>query len=396
MYTVSDQWDERIRSSGFRKVVVDVYDSWNGSSLDHISEDTLLYSDIQVESWDVKADRRSMITRTGSLISSDSRLVDALKALEPNPIGLEFKIRAGVIHPDGTEEFIPLGVFGIEAFDWSEGDVAVRVQLADRSRRLELLTGSTSTYTLVGRDSVGGLVLTSITPQDWLRAIFWSRFFTLPLDFDDTLTAPEYDSSEIQFSGSYLQNRERVAALIGAEAYHDQNGEGVLRPVPTVPPAATIADADWVVDPGEGGVLVNASRGFSMTDMANSIFVNGGPEDGGVAGDFQPEASGFAQDTDSGSLTSTVGPAGTISRTIDNGDLTTSAQCTLYAETILDELKGVPKSLSVTSVMNPAIEPGDIIGVTYMDGSVELHLVDTVTFDDSWSSQFETRAQRVS
>ncbi len=177
-----------------------------------------------------------------------------------------------------------------------------------------------------------------------------------------------------------------IAAGMGAEAYFDVYGNVVVVKIPELTQGMTAADAVWIVDAGESGVLVSAKRGVTRTGVFNAVAAQGVSTNGNGAPPI-----GFAADTDPRSPTYwgpasalpygpyTVTPFGQSVFRYTNNLLTTSGQCQTAAAGQLANFLGLARSLSWESAPNPGLDGGDIILAEYLSGQSELHLVDRLT-----------------
>ena len=73
------------------------------------------------------------------------------------------------------------------------------------------------------------------------------------------------------------------------------------------------------------------------------------------------------------------GPFGKVPRYYTSSFITTDAQAAGAAASILATYQGLPYSIDVSAVPNPAFEPADIIRVVSSDGMVEDHVIEGLT-----------------
>lgn len=158
-----------------------------------------------------------------------------------------------------------------------------------------------------------------------------------------------------------------LAKPLGARVFCDARGVFVIAAEGTL-----ADDLAWVIDSGDDGVQVSLSKTLSVEDMRNVVSVRGVRDDGkpGVG----PVAIG---DTDPNSPT-WVG-YGKVPMFYASPALTRTDQCLRVAEQMLARHLGLSMQLDLTSVYNPALEPGDVVGVEMPDGQVQRHLVDSLT-----------------
>lgn len=370
MYAVTDRFLQRARQSGKIKTVVDLY--FDGE---------LVSSDIAVIDGSISVDRGSNIHRSGSLIIGDPTLVPAIKSDVLTPYGTEIVIRSGVVYADGTEELVPLGVFTLEVTEWDEGPESIpNIQFFDRAKVLQR-------HTFYYPKSVAGKTI-----QD---AITYLVGFANPgyiVHYDTSLANPKVPGGTT-YDGSCLDAVQALAESVSAEIYFDVNGEIQVVPIPYIDESASTADTDWLVnvDPGDNtGVLIDAKRGLSRSETFSGVVVYGGTKFN------NQQAIWFATNNNPSSPTYYNGPFGKAVKRIENSALTSDTACGNLAQAELRKVAGLAKSVSFTSLRNPALETGDIIQFDFFDGETELHILESFSIDfTSGEMSADTRAQVV-
>lgn len=375
MYSpLSDAWDGSIRASGARAASLTLY--YDGSPV---------LEDVAISSYSISEDRRSAIRSSGSITVTDPDVLAAIKSGDSpfEPYGSELKLEVGVVHRDNTTELVPLGIFQIESVRWTEGGVSLEIDVADRlsvAQRIETDLPITP-----------GLV----TVQAFVTTLLATIYPSLPAPtFDASLSATKTFPGGTTYEGKYLDIIQRALSVISAEGYFDRDGGFVAVPTPYVPSDIQPGDQDWDIDVGEGGVLLGASRSISRTDTSNRVVVIGGPPQGGAVGTFNAPVMVVVADTDPTSPTYINGPFGVSSVKVERQELVTLGEVTEFATTYLRNATGLSRAVDLTNVMNPALQAGDIVRVTYLDDSFEYHLVDKIDFSDGWSSSIQTRVKQ--
>lgn len=372
MYSpVSANWDTAIRSQGVRVVQADLYYG-RGATNPTIA-------DLPVSGYTVNSDRRSAIRRSATIKIVSQELLDTLRGNSGTsgiePYGSEIRLKAGVIYPDGSTELVPLGVFRIQDLAWDEPHPEITMSLKDRSSALDLDSFSfphdASTETAF--ELIQGLLLSHLPDAE--------------LIVDDAVIDFNFPGGTT-YMDTALAVIEKVATALGAEFYFDVDGVARLIPVPVLDTETFVGLPDWVVDAGATGVLISANTKISRSDTFSQISVMGAPNQNTRA------AFARAYDYDTTSPTYVLGPFGFVNKDVQRSELTTDDQCRIAAEAILADSKGLATSLSLSSLFNPALQEGDIISVVRLDGSEELHLVDSLNFSERGSMQIETRSER--
>jgi hypothetical protein len=359
MYAATEQFLDALRRSHVVTVQVDAY---RGA--------VLLQSDLPISGGSVTVDGGSQIRRTLSLTIADPALdpkVDPLAVLAP--FGSDLVVRRGIRYPNGTTEWVPLGRFRIESVQASAAQDAISVTGSDRASivkdaRFTAITQAQTSNTVVQEitrlitEALPGVPVTNrTTATNSTPAVYWER--------------ERWDAIE------------QLGEAIGADVFFDPDGNGVIQPTPAV-----TNDPAWWVDAGELGVMVAGQRETSREYTYNGV-VASGESDGDI-----PPVTATVWDTDATSPTYYLGPFGQKPYFYVSPLLTTTAQCTSAAASMLDRVRGLIRQLDLTCVPNPALESGDVIRVRFPDGATETHLIDsfTVPLDPGSAMTLKTRS----
>lgn len=402
MYSVSSRWDSALRGSGPRIIKIDIYDRWDTTPTDADPPGdpsytarginmpgTLLVENAGFSSFTFTVDRQSDIRRSANVTINDDTFYEIISALSPNPFGLEFDISMGFQYGVDDQELVPVGIFGIDTFEYSYGDTEVRLRLVDRSRRLQSSPGEAYLSSGSGIENLEQIIPVFFTFFEY------GHFYDGVVEIIENATNSTLVPPGLYTAPDPLTVIQQTARTLELETYFGVDGNYYITDLATLSPSATVNDADWSIDIGADGVLIGATIGGSLYDFANNIRVEANDVDSSST-----PSVGTAADDDyvngSYSLTSTKGPAGMRTKTYKDQRAVDLASANTAAESYLNEFKGMPKSIRVTGLANPALEAGDIVAVSYPNGSVELHLLDNFTINQDWSMTMTTRAQRLS
>lgn len=386
-YSVSSRWEKFIRR-GFHPITkVDVTFPGEG----------VVFSNLPVSNGSVSMTRGSAVRASGSIEVPSPDLFPALNDDSPiAPYGAELIIKTGIAYPEavnytslsidklealGYIEMVPMGVFVIGDANGSEAKGNVTsLTFYDRAKLLEDADavipkdyGGTSAKTTITN------IITDATP--WVTDnVSWNVIID-PSVPDITLPAgTTFDTGRWSFI-------EKVAEALGAEVYFGRDGNVYVVPIPGVAQSTTTLDADWLVDVGEDGVLIDVNRKISRTGVFNGVVVTGSAD-----GD-NPQPFAFVTDDNPASRTYYGGPFGKLVKKIDNSNLTTNAQCQEAAKAELKNSTGLQRSISFETYGNPAMDPGDIILLRTQDNPDEIHMLDSYSYDfESASLSAETRS----
>jgi len=184
----------------------------------------------------------------------------------------------------------------------------------------------------------------------------------------------EYDFSAggSTFSTDHVAEEDRFAFLRdvaksrGKIMYWDYRGvlKVVSPPDPTIPV--------YEINAGRGGTMITLSRSLSRQGVYNGVVARGDqPTD-----DAQPIA--LVVDNNPASPTYWNGRFGKVPRYYYSSFITTTAQATSAATSLLQQAIGLPYSIELNAVPNPALEPYDSIQITAPDAT-DVHVIDSLS-----------------
>lgn len=353
MYGVTDTFLSAVRRAHTAYMRVDAYqggvilDESDGLPADYVEDG------LPIQDGSVTVNAGTGVRRTLDLTLTDRNLWSVLE-----PVGIELVASRGIRYPNGVVESVPLGVFGVDAES---------VQLAPG----------------------GGLSLGSC-PDRWARVqrarfevpepsekgdTIVSEIARLMTDAVPGVTVETTGVTSTAAVGALVWERDRDAAIndmlqaIGAEAFFDWTGQIVIRDAPLLSAAPS-----WVVDASATGVLLNGDRSRDRSRTYNVVVVSSSNIDGAT-----PFAPQIVEDDDPTSATYVGGPMGRVPYFFASPLITTTGQATAAGQTILNRVKSLQAQLNVESVVNPALDRGDVIEVIAPGGVVERHLIESVT-----------------
>lgn len=302
--------------------------------------------DLPIAGGSVTADATSMVRRTATILADPAHWPRSPQDLLA-PYGSYCQVDYGIVLPSGDTEWVPL-IFGL--LDSAQrqrplsGSGEVTVSLVDLSAQVAEDRFDTPTQTVSGATVVAEITrlihetLPNVTVTDRTGS---------------TQLAPVLDMERERWRDGV----EKLAEAIAAEVYFDQQGVAVIRPVPTLddPPV-------WRVTSGEMGNLLTARDTLSRQRVYNRVIVSGQRSDG--------TAPAYAVVTDTTSPTYWGGPFGKRPRFYTSPLLTTNGQCTTTGQSLLARAQGAGVVVEHETLVNPALEPGDVVvgddGTTYI------------------------------
>lgn len=313
-------------------------------------------TDLPVIDGTVTADATSQVRRTATLTFGDPTYWPANPTDILSPLGSELLIERAVVIPGVGPEWIPLitGVITKVGRKLPTSSDGLQVTLADRSSKV-----AEDRFTVPAQ--VGGGTTTAVQA---ITALVQHQYPTVVV-IDKTGSSTVTPVLDIE-RDRWADGVEKLADSIGAEVFFDQLGRLVIRPQPTL--ADTMV---WQIGIGAGGVLVTRDDEQTRDLVYNQVVANGQRTDG------TSPVSAIVSDTDPTSPTWISGPFGTKPRFYSSPLLTTVPQATAAATSLLERARGMQASVDLTAIVNPALEPGDVIKVE-TSGAPQAHIIDKV------------------
>lgn len=305
----------------------------------------------------VTIDATSQVRRTATVgIALDTLWPDNPFAIL-SPIGSEIAIHYGIVIHNGLTEWIPLIRGPITSVSRNlpagSGSESVSVTVADRSSKVAEARFDQPTQTIAGATTVAEII----------------RLITGVLDVvvvdqtGNTKVAPQIEMQRERWS----EGVEKLADSIGAEVWCDPLGNFVVRNEPTVNDPVV-----WTFRADDSSVLISEQDEYTRDQVYNRVVASGQRTDG------TPPVFAVVSDTNPASPTYINGPFGTKTRFYSSPLLTTVAQCTSAATSLLARVAGRHLNVTVSNVTNPALEAGDVIRIVFDDRD-ERHVIDSVT-----------------
>ncbi len=308
--------------------------------------------DLEHTGGSVPVDRSQAIRRTCTVTGCDVSLIPRTPSDQLATYGARLRISRGVEYgsPDDAE-LVPLGVFRLDSVDGDVSEGPVSLQGKDLSAVIaddKFTAPYTATGTVV--TAVTALIQRSIPDADVISLI----------------TDAAIGSRAFDIEGDPWAAVQEIGAAAGAEVYANADGGFVIATLPDLLTTAPV----WAVEAVEGGVYISGNRAMTSSNVFNGVLARGENTADNVA-----PVSYLATDDDPNSPTYWGGPFGRRPTFYSSSTLTTVGACTQAATLKLAQAKAPNASGDVSSLPNPALEPGDVIRVTHPDGTRELHQI---------------------
>lgn len=328
------------------------------------------------------------IRRAGTLTFSDKgdgiNIVPKTPADLLAPYGNELRVWSGMVFPDGSEEYTPVGVLRITKT--TAKFPGVTVEMSDRAwivagARLE------DSYTIAKATNY----------SDAIRALLIFAYpqvtFDIP-DVDDTTPLIIIDAQE----DPWAQIR-KMAAAVGHTIYFDQVGTCIMAPVQDlidldpiwIYDGTTTAGLPYDPEDWSNLALYDEEISWDTEDAHNAVIAVG------ESPDVAKPVRGVAFDTDSASPTRYGGPFGKRPLFWSSPLLMTDSQAAKAARTRLQGEIGIAETIRIPAMPNPLLDADRPIKVIRPELGIDtIQVVDAFDLALGAGSQIiDTRQRRV-
>lgn len=330
-------------------------------SVDVMSGGSTVVADLPITGGSVTVDAGSEVRYTCSVTVADVMYLPKLPTDALAPYGNRLRIRRGIRYQNGVSEWVTVGLYVIEQVsgDRDLGPVQVSGKGLESAVQAQKLT---LPFTTAGQSSHVNAIAALVSD-----ALPGTAVDSTGVTGDAVPATKSWDVDADRWAAC-----RELAAAIGAEAYFDVEGTLIVRDLPPPPESATPV---WTVSAGPGGVLVGDDLGMSVAGLYNGVRC----QSDGNSVDGTAPVSGQYVDSDPTSPTRWGGPLGKRLKIVSSPLYKTSGQCEQVAEAMLPRVLGPNRTIGLKAVPNPALEAGDCIRVVHLDGTPELHIVQSLS-----------------
>ncbi|MFI1830674.1 DUF5047 domain-containing protein [Streptomyces sp. NPDC020412] len=305
----------------------------------------------------VTVDRSQQSRRTCSITFADLSLIPRTAAAALATFGARLRISRGVRLGE-DRELVSVGVFRVDSIsgDIDTGPVT--------------FTGK-SLESFIADDRFTAPYRASGTAVGAITALIQRSAPGSAIDSARAVDAPIGPRS-YDVEGDPWAAVTEIGTTIGCEVYCDADGVFVVAPLPDIATTTPV----WTIAAGHGGAYIQANRGMSTEGVRNGWLVRGENTESNVA-----PVSALVVDNDPGSPTYWSGPFGRRPGFYTSPTITTTAAATAAGTLKLRASVAPNATADISTLPNPALEPGDVIRVVYPDGTRELHQVHSFPID---------------
>jgi len=311
-------------------------------------------TEIPIVDGNVRADAASDTRTTLDLTTSGDgmwplRTTDLLA-----PYGNELFVERGVDYTNGTVEIVSLGYFRINETNQADGPNG-EIQLTASDRMSSIIDGRLP----FPRQYVAGTSVETVF-EELVQEIYPSA----TIEFDFNAAASTFDTAHVVEEDRYGFLHD-VAQSRGKIMYWDYRG--VLRVESPPDPATPV----YTINAGRNGTMISLSRKLTRQGVYNAVVASG------EATPDQLPVTSLVIDNNPNSPTYWNGRFGRVPRFYYSPFITTVAAATSAATSILQQAIGLPYSINLNAVPNPALEPYDAIEIVAPD-TTDIHVIDSI------------------
>jgi hypothetical protein len=337
-------------------------------------------AEIDIESGTVEISTSNAIRRTCSvnLITdrTNNNLVPNNQFDLLNPFGNEIRLYRGVRFQDGTDEYVPLGVFVITDVSISDTNDGVSIEVSGEDRSLIVSRNKwTSPYQLVS-----GTLESSIT------ALLLNRYPEAVTSFPTTNVTINQVILGAENDNDPWKDAVEICELVGFDLFFDATGIVTMKQFPTLDgtsPIATFVE-------GEGTTVTSLNRSISTKETYNGVIYY--VEGSNVSTPIRVEV----WDEDSGSPTYRFGKFGQVPTFINTNLVSTSAAAITAATLLLNTYIGAQETINWEGLVNPALDVQDIVYVKSIGAKVDrIVILDNLSIPLSPSETMSAAARTV-
>lgn len=304
----------------------------------------VLYGGDYVTSLDVMVSGQVQFDDVAVRRSVDLELIDVSGSITPveasdllSPKGTELRLAKGLVIADGTVEWIPLGVFGIEEPEITAHDGPTKIKLSAKDRVAALRARRfKAPYPIAAGTNTATAIKNIVTSR-----------MDVPTRVTTTgNTTPEVVYEELSDPWDAIDD---LATADNFTVYFDPLGTLVVEPVQSVDTGLRYSDD------GEGH-LVRCARGISAEKTYSGVIIKGEHPD------YDPVRYEL-WDEDPTSPTYRLGPFGERPYGFTSPLIKDVAMATTAARTILAQVTGMVQLAEIETAGTPGHDIGDIIEI---------------------------------
>jgi hypothetical protein len=294
------------------------------------------------------------------------------------PFGNQLRVYRGIEFADGTEEYIPLGVFVITEVLVQDKNEGVSITIKGEDKSIICSRNKwTSTYQMV-----------TGTLEASLTALLQNRFPDIEVNFPTTNVSVNQIILGADSGVDPWNDAVEIAQLVGFDLFFDVNGVCVMKQFPTLDASTVVA----TYEEGNGTTITSLDRNISTKETYNGVIYT--IEGSQVTTPIRVEV----WDEDTSSPTYRYGIFGSVPTFVTTSLLSTSAEAIKAATLLLNTYIGQQEVITFNSIVDPSLDVNDVIYVkstgARVDRTVIIDSMD-IPLDYTSALSVNTRVVRV-
>ena len=292
------------------------------------------------------------------------------------PFGNELRLYRGVQYEDGTQEYVPLGVFVITQVAIQDTNDGVTIKLMGEDRSIRISRAKwTEPYQLPNG-----------TLESALTDLLKNRYPDAELAFPTTNVSVNQVVLGSENSNDPWKDAVEIAELVGYDLFFDQNGIVQMQQFPTLDGSVVVA----LFVEGFGTTITSLDRTISTKETYNGVIYT--IEGSEVATPIRVEA----WDEDTSSPTYRFGVFGEVPVFIESNLLATEAEAVRAAYSLLNIYIGKQEQIMFNSLVDPSLDVQDVIYVRSNGAKIDrLVIIDSLDIPLNPEGEMSANARTV-
>lgn len=310
---------------------------------------------LNIDKGSVKIDVKSAVRRTCQVHLVTDRTTANLVPDNDfdtlSPFGNELRLYRGVQYSDGTEEYVPLGVFLMTDVDISDTNEGVEITVSGEDRSLKI---SRNKWLEPYQVTNGPL-------EDAIEALLQDRYDDVQTNFPTTNVTINQVVLGSENENDPWKDAVELCELVGYDLYFDNNGIAIMRQFPTVDGAVVVAS----YNEDSTTTVTSLDRRISSKDTFNGVIytVEGTEVDTPIRVE--------AWDEDTTSPTYRYGAFGEAPTFITTSLLSTENEAITAAKSLLNRFIGAQEQISWNGLVDPTLDVNDVVYIKATGAKVD-------------------------
>lgn len=292
------------------------------------------------------------------------------------PFGNELRLYRGVEFTDGTQEYVPLGVFVMTDINVEDTNEGVFLQIKGQDRAIIVSRNKwTEPYQMVS----GSL-------ESSIQALLQDRFTDVQVNFPTTNVTIQQVILGAERSNDPWKDALEICELGGYDLFFDVDGVATMRQFPSLDGSPVVA----TFQEGDDTVITSLSRDISTRDTYNGIIYV--VEGSNITTPIRVEV----WDEDPSSPTYRYGVFGEAPTFITTNLLATQTEALNAATVLLNKFIGAQERVAFSSLVDPTLDANDVVYVKTDGAKVDrLVIIDEIRVPLAPQGQMQTTTRIV-